>query len=199
MTDSSRDRKDGLVEALMETGHFQDHPDGSLATDMDIRHAKGLARALPSPGRPCVVRCSDGILLLTPPRAGSRADRLKARGWDVTAQPGGVIIAWRKSKPGKSGDWASAVAKARDELMSRVSSAPPQGVLGVVARHGGGGVDEIGLVLAPAADARIEAQALAAGDIECGGRTFLVDAFRDYVPSGFEAVADETSSPGDQA
>lgn len=188
MADAQRNADDGLVAALMATGHFQDHPDGSLATDMDIRHARGLACALPGPARPCVVRCSDGVLLLAPPRAGSRADGLKARGWDVISQPGGTVVAWRKSEPGRGGDWAAAAAKARDELMSRVSSVPPEGVLGVVARAGGGGIDEIGLVLAPAADARAEAKALAGGDIEAGGRTFLVDAFRGRVPNGFDAV-----------
>lgn len=179
---------ESLEEALLATGHFQDHPDGSLATDMDIRHARGLASAMIGPARPCVIRCPDGVLLLTPPRAGSRADTLKAAGWDVAAQPGGTIVAWRKSKPGKGGDWDAAVAGARDELMSRVSSAPPEGILGVVARHGGGGVDEIGLVLAPSADTRAEARALAGGDIESGGHTFLVDAFRGSVPRGFDAV-----------
>lgn len=180
--------EDGLVAALMATGHFQDHPDGSLATDMDIRHAKGLASAMMGPSRPCVIRCPDGVLLLTPPRAGSRADHLKARGWDVDAQPGGTIVAWKKSKPAKPGDWDAATAAARDELMARVSSVPPHGILGVVARHGGGGIDEIGLVLGPASDARAEAQALAGGDIEAEGRTFLVDAFRGGVPNGFDAV-----------
>jgi len=179
---------DSLVEALMATGHFQDHPDGSMATDMDIRHARGLASAMIGPRRPVVVRCSDGVLLLTPPRAGSRADSLKAAGWDLTAQPGGTIIAWRKSNPGKGEDWDAAVAGARDELMSRVSSSPPEGILGVVARSGGGGIDEIALVLAPTTDARAEAQALARGDIESGGRTFLVDAFRGSVPNGFDTV-----------
>jgi len=186
-TDADRPTE-SLAEALMATGHFQDHPDGSLATDMDIRHAKGLASAMIGPARPCVIRCPDGVLLLTPPRAGSRADSLKTAGWDVVAQPGGTIVAWRKSKPAKGGDWTSAVAGARDELMSRVSSSPPEGVLGVVARAGGGGIDEIGLVLAPQTDARAEAQALASGDIESGGRTFLVDTFRGSVPNGFETV-----------
>ena len=188
MADALHGRKDFLVEALMATGHFQDHPDGSLATDMDIRHARGLACAMPSPSGPCVIRCPDGVLLMTPPRAGSRAKYLKARGWDVVAQPGGTIVAWRKTKIEKGGEWDAAVVAARDELMSRVSSVPPHGILGVVARHGGGGIDEIGLVLAPAADAKAEAQALAGGDIECGGRTFLVDAFRGSVPNGFDAI-----------
>jgi len=179
---------ESLTEALMATGHFQDHPDGSLATDMDIRHARGLASAMIGPARPCVIRCPDGVLLLTPPRAGSRADSLKAAGWDVVAQPGGMIIAWRKSKPSKGADWGSAVAGARDELMSRVSSAPPEGILGVVARAGGGGIDEIGLVLAPQADTHAEAKALAGGDIKSAGRTFLVDAFRGSVPKGFDVV-----------
>ncbi len=180
--------EDGLAAALLATGHFQDHPDGSLATDMDIRHARGLASALSGPGRPCVIRCSDGVLLLTPPRAGSRADSLKAAGWDVTSQPGGTVIAWRKSKPGKGDGWDTSVAGARDELMSRVSSVPPEGILGVVARAGGHGIDEIGLVLSPTVDARAEAQTLAGGDIESGGRTFLVDAFRGSVPNGFDTV-----------
>ncbi len=189
MADSPQtDAPQGLGEALMATGHFQDHPDGSLATDMDIRHARGLASAMIGPDRPCVIRCPDGVLLLTPPRAGSRADGLKASGWDVITQPSGTIIAWRKSKPAKGDDWGEAVAGARDELMARVPSVPPEGVLGVVARAGGGGIDEIGLVLAPSADARAEAQALAGGDIESGGRTFLVDAFRGSVPNGFETV-----------
>ena len=40
----------------------------------------------------------------------------------------------------------------------------------------------------PRTDSRAEAQALAGGDIEFGGRTFLVDAFRESVPNGFDTV-----------
>jgi hypothetical protein len=192
--------KDGFFAAMLATGCFQEHPDGSLATDMGIREARSAAYTMPDPRRPCVVRCRDGVLLCAPPRAGARDLHLRQAGWYVAVAPeSGAVFAWRKAEPSPPPAWRRCVEGARDQLMSRLSPLPPQAVLGVVARHGGGGVDEIAAVLSPSADAGGEALALCS-DIEAGGRTFLVDVFRGSVPAGFAPVppapaSDKVSPP----
>ena len=189
MSDGKHTERDAFAAGMSATGRFQDHPDGTLATDMTLRQARGLAYTMPDPERPCVVRCSDGVLLCAPSRTGARDLHLKARGWYADVNPDtGTLVAWRKAKPPKPGAWNASVRQARDEMLFRVESLPPQAVLGVVARRGGGGIDEVALVLSPSADDGAEALALAGGDIEAGGRTFLVDTFRGSVPRGFSPV-----------
>jgi len=197
--------RDAFAAGMSATGRFQDHPDGTLATDMTIRQARGVAYTMPDPERPCVVRCSDGVLLCSPARAGGRDAHLRERGWyaDVNHETG-TLVAWRKAKPPKARAWSASAAKARDALLSRVAGLPPQAILGVVARRGGGGIDEIALVLSPSAGSEAEALALAGGDVEAGNRTFLVDAFRGAVPRGFSpvpigAAALETPDPSEAA
>jgi len=181
--------RDAFAAAMSVTGRFQDHADGTLATDMSLRDARSVAYTMPDPERPCVVRCADGVLLCAPSRAAARDLHLKGRGWRVDVNPDtGTLVAWRESRPAPPRAWSASVRAARDELLSRVSSVPPQAVLGVVARRGGSGIDEIALVLAPSADPGAEAVAMAGGDIEAGNRSFLVDAFRGSVPRGFSPV-----------
>ena len=91
MSDSERD---GFAAALSATGHFQDLPDGTLATDMSLRDARSIAYTMPDPLRPCVVRCPDGVLLCAPARAGARDLHLRERGWEVAAVGGGRLIVY---------------------------------------------------------------------------------------------------------
>lgn len=188
---------DEFITSLMATGHFQDHPDGTCATDMMIRHARSLACTLEAPSRPAVIRCSDGVLLVAPARASGRGARLRSAGWEVERMADGTMYAWRKTPPGRPKAWRWSVGRARDELLGRASDLPPQAVLGVVARHGGGGIDEIGLILSPTAEPEDENGLLAAGDIVVGNRTFLVDMFRDGIPPGFGAVSSRGVRPSD--
>jgi len=180
---------DGFAAAMLATGCFQEHPDGGIATDLGICEARSAAYTMPDPQRPCVVRCRDGVLLCAPPRAGARDLHLKQAGWHVAVvSESGAVFAWRKARPSPPPAWRSCAENARAQLLSRLSALPPQAALGVVARHGGGGADEIAVVLSPSADAGSEALVLCS-DIEAGGRTFLVDVFRGSVPAGFAPVS----------
>ena len=186
-----------FTASLMTTGHFQDHPDGTYATDMIIKHARSLVCTMETPSRPAVIRCSDGVLLVSPPRTGGRDISLKDRGWEVDYMIDGTMCAWRKTAPPRPKAWRWSVKRARDELLKRASNLPPQAVLGVVARHGNGGIDEVGLILSPAAEPEDETRMLAAGDITVGNRTFLVDMFRDSIPPGFGIVSARGGQPSD--
>ena len=73
-------------------------------------------------------------------------------------------------------------------LLDRVKDAPPTAVIGVVAKQGAPGVDEIGLVLSDSASSRLESQILGGGDISVDSRIFLVDTFRYHIPDGFRVV-----------
>jgi len=189
---------DQFTEGLRGTGRFQDHPDGTLATDMTMKETRSLAYTLPDPTRVCVARCRDGVVLAAPARTARRLRYLRARAWKVQELPGAAaVIAWRAVEPKIGGAWRAVAADAARELLARMSGEAPQSVLGVVARHGGGGVDEVALVLSPAAGSSAESSALTGGDIESGGRTFLVDAFRGAVPAGFVPVASGDTAPGD--
>jgi hypothetical protein len=187
---------DGFTAAALATGCFQEHPDGSLATDMDIRGARSAASTMPAPRGPRAVRCRDGVLLCSPP--GAAADPLRRGGWQVAAAPeGGAVLAWREAEPEPPPGWPRLVEDAGGQLLSRLSALPPGAVLGVAARFGGGGADEIAVVLSPSADAGCEALVPCA-DIEAGGRTFLVDAFRGSAPAGFAPAptpSDKVSPP----
>lgn len=192
------EKNDQFTEGLRGTGRFQDHPDGTLATDMTMKEARSLAYTLPDPTRVCVVRCRDGVVLAAPARTAQRLRYLRARAWKVQELPGAAaVIAWRTVEAKIGGAWQATAADAARELLARMSGEAPQSVLGVVARHGGGGVDEVALVLSPTAESSAEAAALAGGDIESGGRTFLVDAFRGAVPVGFAPVMSGAAVPGD--
>ena len=70
-------------------------------------------------------------------------------------------------------------------------------MIGVVAKQGAPGVDEIGLVLSESASSRLESQILGGGDIAVDSRIFLVDTFRYHIPDGFRVVPAAGSGDAD--
>ena len=186
-------------DALLASGSFQTHRTDSLSTELPVRQVRSMAAAAPPPDRPVVMRCADGIVLIAPSRKDAyggtttipRIMSLKKSGWDLqvfSADDGDFVLAWKIGEPGKSKRWSLAAKEAAVRLLDRVKDAPPTAVIGVVAKQGAPGVDEIGLVLSDSASSRLESQILGGGDISVDSRIFLVDTFRYHIPDGFRVV-----------
>lgn len=186
-------------DVLLSSGSFQTHRTDSLATELPVRQVRSMAAATPPPDRPVVMRCADGIVVIAPSRKDAyggtttipRIMSLKKSGWDLqvfSADDGDFVLAWKVGEPGKSKRWSSAAGEAAVRLLDRAKGAPPTAVIGVVAKQGVPGVDEIGLVLSDSASSRLESQILGGGDISVDNRIFLVDTFRYHIPEGFRVV-----------
>lgn len=203
MADES-DATQTFRDALLSSGSFQTHRTDSLATELSVRQVRSIASAAPPPDRPVVMRCADGIVVIAPSRTDAyggtttvpRIMSLKQSGWDLqvfSADDGDFILAWKEGEPGKSRRWSLAAKEAAAQLLVRVKDAPPTAVIGVVAKQGAPGVDEIGLVLSESASSRLESQILSGGDITVDNRIFLVDTFRYHIPEGFRVVSTGSS------
>lgn len=195
-------------DALLSSGSFQTHRTDSLATELSVRQVRSMAAAAPPPDRPVVMRCADGIVVIAPSRTDAygetttvpRIMSLKQSGWDLqvfSADNGDFVLAWKEGKPGKSRRWSLAAKEAATQLLARTRNAPPTAVIGVVAKQGAPGVDEIGLVLSESASSRLESQILGGGDIAVDSRIFLVDTFRYHIPDGFRVVPAAGSGDAD--
>ena len=198
MTDESNAAQP-FRDALLSSGSFQTHRTDSLATELPVRQVRSMAASAPLPNRPVVMRCADGIVVIAPSRKDAyggtttvpRIMSLKESGWDLqvfSADDGDFVIAWKIGEPGKSRRWSLAAKEAATQLLDRIDGAPPTAVIGVVAKQGAPGVDEIGLVLSESASSRLESQILSGGDITVDNRMFLVDTFRYHIPEGFRVV-----------